>query len=170
MQNVRFGRQNVRSVGSASGHVGVVPTVPPMPDLVPRFLTLVDAHRSDPNTSVETLAEALSMTSRHLRRLLVARCGEAPSALLRRRRVEHAERLLAAGATLRGAACAAGYTDLCAFNRAFRAVTGRAPASGPGSPGARPAAVRASRDETADRPMQRESASHPAGVGSAHVR
>ena len=70
----------------------------------------------------------------------------------------------------RGAACAAGYTDLSAFNRAFRAVTGRAPASGPGSPGARPTAVRASRDETADRPMQRESASHPAGVGSAHVR
>ncbi|HEX9952747.1 MAG TPA: helix-turn-helix domain-containing protein [Rubricoccaceae bacterium] len=130
-----------------------------MPDLLPRFLALVDAHRSDPNTSVETLAEALSMTSRHLRRLLVARCGETPGTLLRRRRVEHAERLIAAGATLRAAARAAGYMDLSAFNRAFRAVTGRPPA-----------AVRPSRDETADRPMQRESASHPTGVGSAHVR
>ena len=141
-----------------------------MPDLVPRFLALVDAHRSDPNMSVETLADALSMTSRHLRRLLVARCGEAPSALLRRRRVEHAERLLAMGATLRAAARGAGYTDLSAFNRAFRAVTGRPPASGPGSPGARPTAARAARDESADRPMQRESASHPTGVGSAHAR
>ncbi|HEX8297743.1 MAG TPA: helix-turn-helix domain-containing protein [Rubricoccaceae bacterium] len=130
-----------------------------MSDFLPRLLALVDARRSDPSTSVETLAEHLSMTSRHLRRLLVARTGETPSALLRRHRIEHAERLLTAGATHRAAARSSGYTDLSSFNRAFRAVTGRAPAQ-----------VRSARDETTDRPMQREGSPHPARSGTAHMR
>ncbi|WP_412061157.1 helix-turn-helix transcriptional regulator [Rubrivirga sp. IMCC45206] len=91
-----------------------------------RVFALCSAHLADPTFGVERLAEALGLTSRHVRRQLVAETGESPGALLRRLRMERATQLLAApGGTAREVARAVGYRDVSAFRRAYRAVTGR---------------------------------------------
>lgn len=107
-----------------------------------RVEALAATRLRDPQFGVERLAELLGMTDRHLRRLLVAATGETPRALIRRLRVEEAERLLTGGChSLRAVSRAVGYGDAEALRRAYRAVTGRSadrPAAPGGTPHSRP--------------------------------
>ena len=99
-----------------------------MAPLTSRIHALCLEHLADPGFGLERIAEALSQTGRHVRRQLVAETGEGPQALLRRLRMEHAQRLLTEhGVTVAEAARAVGYRDTSAFRRAFRAVVGHNP-------------------------------------------
>ena len=98
-----------------------------MPILSDRVRALCLRHLADPTFGLGRIAEHVGLTDRHVRRRMVAETGEGPQALLRRLRIEQAERLLAEGATVRAAAHAVGYQNVSAFRRAFRTVTGRAP-------------------------------------------
>lgn len=98
-----------------------------MPPLAARVRALCQSHLADPAFGVGRIADALGVSDRHVRRLLVAEIGEGPQALLRRLRIERAQDLLRGGATVRTVARAVGYRDVAAFRRSFRAVTGRAP-------------------------------------------
>ncbi len=106
-----------------------------MADFADRAEALAVSRLRDPQFGVARLAEMLGMTDRHLRRLLVAATGETPRALIRRLRVEEAERLLTAGSrSLRAVSRAVGYGDAEALRRAYRAVTGHG-ADRPSAPG-----------------------------------
>ena len=88
---------------------------------------LCRTHLDDPTFGLGRMASTLGISERHVRRRLVAETGEGPQALLRRLRIERAERLLAEGAAVESVARQVGYCDVSAFRRAFRAVTGRTP-------------------------------------------
>lgn len=87
--------------------------------LHPRLVALVDAGLPDPDFRVESLAEALHLSPRHLRWLVAAGTGQSPRDLFRQRRIARARTLL--GDDTR---CVA---NVSPFGRAFRAVTGTTP-------------------------------------------
>ena len=79
--------------------------------------------------SVLDLAEAVHLSPRQLTRRLKALTGESPGAFLRRTRLGRAAAWLRAGASVKEAAEAAGYSSRSQFGRAFREAFGADPSA-----------------------------------------
>jgi AraC family transcriptional regulator of adaptative response / DNA-3-methyladenine glycosylase II len=94
---------------------------------VRRGLRLIDDGALD-DGNVETLAESLGVTSRHLRRLFTTHVGASPLAVAHTRRLHFAKRLIDDTALpMTHVAIAAGYGSVRRFNDTFRKTYGRAP-------------------------------------------
>jgi AraC family transcriptional regulator of adaptative response/methylated-DNA-[protein]-cysteine methyltransferase len=97
---------------------------------VARALRLIERGFLDEGKSVEDLADALGMTSRHLRRLFLRYAGAAPTAVATTRRVQRAKRLVDEDTLpMSAVAFAAGFASIRRFNAAFRAVYRRPPSA-----------------------------------------
>ena len=97
---------------------------------VARALRLIERGFLDEGQTVEDLADALGMTSRHLRRLFLRYAGAAPTAVATTRRVQRAKRLVDESTLPMSAiAFAAGFASIRRFNAAFRAVYRRPPSA-----------------------------------------
>ena len=95
---------------------------------VTRALRLIDRGFLDDGKTVEDLADALGMTTRHLRRLFARHAGAAPIAGATTRRVQRAKRLVdETTMPMSAIAFAAGFASIRRFNAAFHAVYRRAP-------------------------------------------
>src|SRR4030095_1160804 len=95
---------------------------------VSRALRLIERGFLDDGKTVEDLADALGMTTRHLRRLFARHAGAAPLAVATTRRVQRAKRLVdETTMPMSAVAFAAGFASIRRFNAAFRAVYRRAP-------------------------------------------
>ena len=79
---------------------------------------------------VETLAERLGVTSRHLRRLFSRHIGASPLSVAHTQRLHFAKRLVDESTlSMRDIAAMAGYGSIRRFNDAFRAAYGRPPSA-----------------------------------------
>ena len=97
---------------------------------VARALRLIEGGFLDEGKTVEDLADALGMTSRHLRRLFLRYAGAAPTAVAATRRVQRAKRLVdETTMPMSAIAFAAGFASIRRFNVAFRAVYRRPPSA-----------------------------------------
>ena len=97
---------------------------------VTRALRLIERGFLDEGKTVEDLADALGMTSRHLRRLFLRYAGAAPTAVATTRRVQRAKRLVDESTLpMSAVAFAAGFASIRRFNAAFRAVYRRPPSA-----------------------------------------
>jgi AraC family transcriptional regulator of adaptative response / DNA-3-methyladenine glycosylase II len=97
---------------------------------VSRALRLIEAGFLDEGRRVDDLADALGMTSRHLRRLFLRHAGASPRAVATTRRVQRAKTLLDGTALpMSAVAFAAGFASIRRFNAAFRAVYRRPPSA-----------------------------------------
>ena len=95
---------------------------------VTRALRLIARGSLDDSRTVEDLADALGMTTRHLRRLFVRYAGASPAEVAATMRVQRAKRLVDESAMpMSEVAFAAGFGSIRRFNAAFRAVYGRPP-------------------------------------------
>ena len=95
---------------------------------VSRALRLIERGFLDDGKTVEDLADALGMTTRHLRRLFVRHAGAAPIAVAMTGRVQRAKRLVdETTMPMAAVAFAAGFASIRRFNAAFRAVYRRPP-------------------------------------------
>jgi len=95
---------------------------------VTRAMRLIERGFLDDGKRVDDLADALGMTTRHLRRLFARHAGASPMAVAATQRVQRAKRLVD-GTTMPMAsiAFAAGFASIRRFNAAFRAVYRRPP-------------------------------------------
>ncbi|QDP96574.1 helix-turn-helix transcriptional regulator [Microlunatus elymi] len=90
-------------------------------------LSHIESRLPEP-VSVPEVAAAAGISPGHLARVFAAEMNETVVGYIRRRRIEHARRLLASSTMSIGAiAVSVGYPDLQAFNKACRRVTGRSP-------------------------------------------
>lgn len=97
---------------------------------VTRALRLIERGFLDDGRTVESLAEALGMTTRHLRRLFARHAGASPIAVATTLRVQRAKRLVdEGGRSMAEIALAAGFRSVRRFNAAFRAVYRRPPSA-----------------------------------------
>src|SRR5262252_8908018 len=95
---------------------------------VSRALRLIERGFLDDGKTVEHLADALGMTTRHLRRLFARHAGATPLAVATTRRVQRAKRLVDETALpMSAVAFAAGFASIRRFNSAFHAVYRRPP-------------------------------------------
>ncbi len=94
-------------------------------DLLLRLGALIDA-APDERWPLPTVARRLGLGVDALDHRLRALCGQAPARWIRSRRIAHAQRLLAAGASTASAAAAL-HLEPTAFSRMFLAVTGQRP-------------------------------------------
>jgi AraC family transcriptional regulator, regulatory protein of adaptative response / methylated-DNA-[protein]-cysteine methyltransferase len=95
---------------------------------VSRALRLIERGFLDDGQTVRDLADALGMTTRHLRRLFARHAGAAPIAVATTRRVQRAKRLVdETMMPMAAVAFAAGFASIRRFNAAFRAVYRRPP-------------------------------------------
>ncbi|WP_114853896.1 AraC family transcriptional regulator [Brachybacterium sp. YJGR34] len=99
----------------------------PARDHVAAAMSYIESRLPEPVTIPEVAAH-VGISANHLARVVGAELGETPVAYIRRRRIDHARRLLT-GSTMSIPAIAAsvGFSDLQAFNKACRAVTGSSP-------------------------------------------
>lgn len=99
----------------------------PAIDYVTAALTVIEAGLTD-RLSVTGIARSVGISADHLTRVFSAQTGQTVIGYVRRRRVQHAERLLR-HTTMSVSAIAAtvGIPDLQAFNKTCRAVSGRSP-------------------------------------------
>lgn len=89
---------------------------------------MVDEYLDDPDFTTERLAASLGMSRRQLQRRLVEICGETPSQLVRRKRLERARRLLEADVgTVADVAELVGYRSRSHFAVAFSELCGVSP-------------------------------------------
>ena len=96
---------------------------------VTRALRLIDDGFLDDGT-VDDLADALGMTSRHVRRLFDEHLGASPVAVAQARRVHFARRLVAETAMpITEIAFGAGFASVRRFNSVFRRTFGRPPSA-----------------------------------------
>lgn len=77
--------------------------------------------------SLPTLARHLGLTVASLARHFRSEAGESPSAWMRRRRIEHAQRLIAQGLAVTEVAERLGFANPYHFSRVFKSVTGIPP-------------------------------------------
>jgi AraC-like DNA-binding protein len=78
--------------------------------------------------SVPQIAAAVGLSPGHLTRVFVAATGETVVGYVRRRRIDHARRLLTSSTmSISAIAASVGIPDLQAFNKTCRAVTGQSP-------------------------------------------
>ncbi|AKU18315.1 AraC family transcriptional regulator [Luteipulveratus mongoliensis] len=99
----------------------------PASSYVAAAMSYVESHLTE-RITVPALARSMGITADHLTRVFSAQTGQTVTGYVRRRRVEHAQRLLT-NTTMSVSAIAAtvGIPDLQAFNKTCRAVTGRSP-------------------------------------------
>lgn len=103
------------------------PAVAADPDLAGRALAVIE-RSATAGTSVATLAADVGVSSRHLRRVLEARFGVGPQALLASHRLRVAKRLLDdTDAPITDVALAAGFGSVRAFNAAVARCWQRSP-------------------------------------------
>jgi AraC-like DNA-binding protein len=90
--------------------------------------SLLERHFADPDLTVDRVARRLRVSRRYVENLF-AREGHSPAAYLRALRVDHAQAMLAASATLTvtEAARLSGFNDAATFRRAFRRAKGLPP-------------------------------------------
>jgi AraC family transcriptional regulator, regulatory protein of adaptative response / DNA-3-methyladenine glycosylase II len=94
---------------------------------VVRALRLIEQGALD-EASLESFAERLGVTSRHLRRLFMRHVGATPSVVAQTRRLQLAKKLVdETGLPLTELALAAGYGSVRRFNDHFRSIYGRSP-------------------------------------------
>ena len=91
-----------------------------------RQLRRTDSHLQQ-RTHVSSVAKALGISERQLRRRFLARVGVTPQQFVSLERFEHAVQYVRSSTSLAEAAHRAGYADQSHFNREFRHFTGRAP-------------------------------------------
>ena len=97
---------------------------------VTRVRDAIQRGLGDPGFGVGELADAVSQDRSHLFRRVKQLCGESPSELIWRMRVEEGERLLTEGsATVTDVAYAVGFNSLSHFCRRFQAAYGVTPAT-----------------------------------------
>ncbi len=95
-----------------------------------RVREAVEAHLGEATFGVEALADAVAMSRVHLFRRLRELCGEPPSALLLRMRLERAAALLAArSGSVSEVAYGVGFRSVSHFSKAFRARYGTTPSA-----------------------------------------
>jgi len=95
---------------------------------VTRAVRLIERGFLDDGKRVDDLADALGMTTRHLRRLFAQHAGASPTAVAVTRRVQRAKRLVdETTMAMSSIAFAAGFASIRRFNAAFRAVYRRPP-------------------------------------------
>jgi AraC family transcriptional regulator of adaptative response/methylated-DNA-[protein]-cysteine methyltransferase len=95
---------------------------------VTRALRLITHGFLDDGRTVESLADTLGMTTRHLRRLFIRYAGASPTDVAATMRVQRAKRLVdETTRPMSEIAFAAGFGSIRRFNTAFRAVYGRPP-------------------------------------------
>jgi len=93
-----------------------------------RALAWIEQNLHDDTISVSSMAAALHVSRATLDRRLASAAGEAPGALLRRRRLERAADLLVRGeGSVSEVAYSVGYASLAAFSRAYREHHGKPP-------------------------------------------
>lgn len=96
-------------------------------DHVAAAMSYVESRLPEP-LSIPQIAAAVSLSPGHLTRVFVAATGETVVSYVRRRRIDHARRLLTSSTmSISAIAASVGIPDLQAFNKACRAVTGRSP-------------------------------------------
>lgn len=97
---------------------------------VSRALRLIERGFLDGEAGVSDLADALGMTSRHLRRLFLRHAGASPTAVATTQRVRRAKALVDTTAlSMSAIAFASGFASIRRFNAAFRAVYHRSPSA-----------------------------------------
>lgn len=125
---------------AAAGEAGFRPCLRCRPECAPgtpawsgtsttvrRGLRLISTGALD-DGNVETLAERLGVTSRHLRRLFTKHLGASPLAVAHTQRLHFAKRLIdETTLPLSHVSSAAGYGSIRRFNDAFRKTYGRSP-------------------------------------------
>ena len=95
---------------------------------VSRALRLIERGFLDDGKTIEHLADALGMTTRHLRRLFARHAGATPIAVATTRRVQRAKRLIdETTMPMSAVAFASGFASIRRFNAAFRSVYRRPP-------------------------------------------
>lgn len=102
-------------------------TTTPAHDHVVAAMAYVESRLTETLT-VPQVAAAAGISANHLTRLFSAEVDQSVVGYIRRRRIDHARRLLASSTmSITAIAAAVGFPDLQAFNKACRAVTGRSP-------------------------------------------
>jgi transcriptional regulator GlxA family with amidase domain len=97
------------------------------PDHVAAAMSYVEFRLPEP-LSVPQIAAAVGLSAGHLTRVFAAATGETVVGYVRRRRIDHARRLLTSSTmSISAIAASVGIADLQAFNKTCRAVTGHSP-------------------------------------------
>lgn len=102
---------------------------PPARGLVAIAAAWFDAHLAAP-AGVAAAARALGLSRQHFTRRFAALAGCSPGDWLRRRRIERAGQLIAAGVPIADAAARVGFASRSHFAIAFRRMRGRNPGDG----------------------------------------
>ena len=99
----------------------------PAHDHVVAAMSFIESRLTEPLT-VPQVAAAAGISANHLTRLFSAEVAETVVGYIRRRRIDHARRLLASSTmSITAIAATVGLPDLQTFNKACRAVTGQSP-------------------------------------------
>lgn len=99
----------------------------PAHDHVAAAMAFIESRLTEP-LAVPQVAAAAGISANHLARLFSTEVDQTVVGYIRRRRIEHARRLLASSTmSISAVAAAVGFADLQAFNKACRAVTGQSP-------------------------------------------
>ncbi|TVR17664.1 MAG: AraC family transcriptional regulator [Planctomycetota bacterium] len=90
-------------------------------------LAAIEADFADPSLDVATLAALAKLSRAHFSRRFAIAVGYSPGRYLERRRLRHAQHLLAHGVSVAAAAEACGYRDAFHFSRVFKRCKGVPP-------------------------------------------
>lgn len=102
-------------------------SAPASRDHVSAAMSFIESRLPEP-LSVPEVADAVGISTNHLARVFGHESGETVVGYIRRRRIDHARRLLAASTmSISAIAASVGMPDLQSFNKACRAVTGQSP-------------------------------------------
>lgn len=95
-----------------------------------RLLTVVEDNLDDPEFTTRRLADALSLSRRHLTRQVKRSAGMPPAALIRRRRIDRAKRKLRRSPeSIAGVAEEVGFRSASHFSQVFRELVGCSPST-----------------------------------------
>lgn len=99
----------------------------PAQDYVVAAMSFIESRLAEP-LSVPQIADAVGISHNHLTRVFSAQTRQTVVGYLRRRRIEHAQHLLARSTmSISAIAATVGIADLQAFNKTCRAITGQSP-------------------------------------------
>ncbi|EAU40366.1 transcriptional regulator, AraC family, putative [Fulvimarina pelagi HTCC2506] len=115
--------QDARQGSEAQPHAGSAST----DSRVRRAILMMESHVGDP-LPVDTIAIRLDLSGRQLERLFRTTLGQAPAAVYRKIRLDHARRLLeTTGKSVTDIAIESGFCDGAHFAQSFRTVFGQSP-------------------------------------------